>query len=62
MAEAFSEMLYLYSRRVEDERRWEPGGIHQRKPTEANGEAKSGNLSTSSVTMMSGEKNASIKM
>ena len=35
---AFSEMLYLYPKRTEGERRgWEPGGVHQRNPREAKG-------------------------
>ena len=35
---AFSEMLYLYPKRIEGERRgWEPGGVHQRNAIEANG-------------------------
>lgn len=32
-AEDFPEILYMHSRRVEDEwRNWDPGGIHQRNP------------------------------
>lgn len=52
VAVASSEMLYKYSRKAEDEwRRWEPEGFIRGTLTEASGEVKSGNLSTSSVTM-----------
>lgn len=64
MAEAFPEMLHLYSRRIEHQRkRWEPGRIHQSSLTEANREAKSGNLFTPSVTVVRwGKKIASVKI
>lgn len=36
VAEGFSGMLHMYSRRVKDEwRKWEPGGIHQRDPNKS---------------------------